>query len=128
MMSVLCTILSSKLRLYSAKSHPKVAGNRICGTLHFKIFRGSMPPDPPRMAHAFGVRPPKTMSLATPLTSTHLYGRRLVLEWADDTESIDELRKKTADYFHERILVINKVYTCLFDGDISGDEGVTEWL
>ena len=36
-------------------------------------------------------------------TSTHLYGRRLVLEWADDTESIDELRKKTADYFHEPI-------------------------
>ncbi|XP_028400283.1 probable RNA-binding protein 19 isoform X2 [Dendronephthya gigantea] len=34
-------------------------------------------------------------------TSTHLYGRRLVLEWADDSESIDELRKKTADYFHE---------------------------
>ena len=60
--------------------------------------------------------------------STHLYGRRLVLEWADDTESIDELRKKTADYFHERILVINKVYTCLFGGDISGHEGVIEWL
>ena len=68
-LSVLCTILSSKLRLYSAKSHPKDAGNRICGTLDFKIFRGSMPPDPPRIAHAFGVRPPKIMSLATPLCS-----------------------------------------------------------
>ena len=42
-------------------------------------------------------------------TSTHLYGRRLVLEWADDTESVDELRKKTADYFHERILRIDYV-------------------
>ena len=78
MMSVLCTILSSKLRLYSAKSHPKVAGNRICGTLHFKIFRGSMPPDPPRMAHAFGARPPKTMSLATPLTSEAKLGLRFL--------------------------------------------------
>jgi hypothetical protein len=43
-------------------------------------------------------------------TSTHLYGRRLVLEWADDTESIDELRKKTADYFHERILDIDYLH------------------
>lgn len=38
-------------------------------------------------------------------TSTHLYGRRLVLEWAEDNESIEELRKKTSDYFHERILL-----------------------
>ena len=32
-----------------------------------------------------------------------------MLEWADDTESVDELRKKTADYFHERILRIDYV-------------------
>ena len=38
-------------------------------------------------------------------TSTHLYGRRLVLEWAEDNESIEELRKKTSDYFPERILL-----------------------
>lgn len=45
----------------------------------------------------------------------------MVLEWADDTESIDELRKKTADYFHECILVLDKVYSCVFSGDISRD-------
>ena len=32
--------------------------------------------------------------------STHLYGRRLVLEWAEAEESIDELRKRTADQFN----------------------------
>uniref|UniRef100_A0A5S6R3M4 RRM domain-containing protein n=1 Tax=Trichuris muris TaxID=70415 RepID=A0A5S6R3M4_TRIMR len=31
--------------------------------------------------------------------STHLYGRRLVLEWADAVGDLDELRKRTADYF-----------------------------
>ena len=33
--------------------------------------------------------------------STHLYGRRLVLEWADSEETIDELRKKTAQHFYD---------------------------
>ncbi|XP_065663614.1 probable RNA-binding protein 19 isoform X2 [Hydra vulgaris] len=33
--------------------------------------------------------------------STHLYGRRLVLEWADDDDSVDLLRKKTAELYHE---------------------------
>uniref|UniRef100_A0AAY4C3X6 Probable RNA-binding protein 19 n=1 Tax=Denticeps clupeoides TaxID=299321 RepID=A0AAY4C3X6_9TELE len=32
--------------------------------------------------------------------STHLYGRRLVLEWADTEESVDALRRKTAQHFH----------------------------
>lgn len=35
--------------------------------------------------------------------STHLYGRRLVLEWAEAEQSIDELRKKTAEHFYEEI-------------------------
>lgn len=30
--------------------------------------------------------------------STHLYGRRLVLEWALD-ESVEDIRKRTADHF-----------------------------
>ncbi|XP_043910029.1 probable RNA-binding protein 19 [Protopterus annectens] len=33
--------------------------------------------------------------------STHLYGRRLVLEWADSEESVEALRRKTAEHFHE---------------------------
>ncbi|GAA6084556.1 probable RNA-binding protein 19 [Tachysurus ichikawai] len=33
--------------------------------------------------------------------STHLYGRRLVLEWADAGESVEELRRKTAQHFHD---------------------------
>jgi hypothetical protein len=32
--------------------------------------------------------------------STHLYGRRLVLEWAESIEDLDHLRKKTAQHFH----------------------------
>lgn len=33
--------------------------------------------------------------------STHLYGRRLVLEWAQKEDAIDEIRKRTARHFHE---------------------------
>ncbi|XP_060775388.1 probable RNA-binding protein 19 [Neoarius graeffei] len=33
--------------------------------------------------------------------STHLYGRRLVLEWANAGESVEELRRKTAQHFHD---------------------------
>nr|BAN20693.1 RNA binding motif protein [Riptortus pedestris] len=32
--------------------------------------------------------------------STHLFGRRLVLEWAKEDEGIAELRKRTAQHFH----------------------------
>ncbi|KAM9858988.1 putative RNA-binding protein 19 isoform 2-T2 [Aulostomus maculatus] len=32
--------------------------------------------------------------------STHLYGRRLVLEWADAEETVETLRRKTAEHFH----------------------------
>nr|CAD7200804.1 unnamed protein product [Timema douglasi] len=31
--------------------------------------------------------------------STHLYGRRLVLEWATSEEDVDEIRKRTAQHF-----------------------------
>lgn len=34
--------------------------------------------------------------------STHLYGRRLVLEWADAEETVEALRRKTAEQFHGR--------------------------
>ncbi|XP_065594818.1 probable RNA-binding protein 19 isoform X2 [Cyrtonyx montezumae] len=33
--------------------------------------------------------------------STHLYGRRLVLEWADVEETVEALRQRTADHFHD---------------------------
>ena len=32
--------------------------------------------------------------------STHLYGRRLVLEWAEGEESVEEIRRRTAEHFH----------------------------
>lgn len=32
-------------------------------------------------------------------TSTHLYGRRLVLEWAEEEDDIDTLRKRTAKHY-----------------------------
>uniref|UniRef100_A0A8C6A6W6 RNA binding motif protein 19 n=1 Tax=Marmota marmota marmota TaxID=9994 RepID=A0A8C6A6W6_MARMA len=34
--------------------------------------------------------------------STHLYGRRLVLEWADSEVTLQALRRKTAEHFHGR--------------------------
>ena len=33
--------------------------------------------------------------------STHLYGRRLVVEWANEDENVDELREKTARKFED---------------------------
>ncbi|XP_047110139.1 probable RNA-binding protein 19 [Schistocerca piceifrons] len=35
--------------------------------------------------------------------STHLYGRRLVLEWAETEENVDELRKRTAEHFLDEL-------------------------
>ncbi len=40
--------------------------------------------------------------------STHLYGRRLVLEWAESEESVDDIRKRTAQHF-ERLPADKKV-------------------
>uniref|UniRef100_A0A8C0GE03 Probable RNA-binding protein 19 n=1 Tax=Chelonoidis abingdonii TaxID=106734 RepID=A0A8C0GE03_CHEAB len=36
--------------------------------------------------------------------STHLYGRRLVLEWADTEETVETLRRKTAEHFHGNVV------------------------
>ena len=33
--------------------------------------------------------------------STHLYGRRLVLEWAEMAEDLEDVRKRTAEHFHD---------------------------
>ncbi|XP_069070627.1 probable RNA-binding protein 19 [Pleurodeles waltl] len=33
--------------------------------------------------------------------STHLYGRRLVLEWADAEDTVEAIRRKTAEHFHD---------------------------
>ncbi|XP_059844270.1 probable RNA-binding protein 19 isoform X1 [Hypanus sabinus] len=33
--------------------------------------------------------------------STHLYGRRLVLEWADSEDTLETLRKRTAAHYHD---------------------------
>lgn len=35
--------------------------------------------------------------------STHLYGRRLVLEWAEDDESVDMLQQKTAQQYDQEV-------------------------
>lgn len=34
--------------------------------------------------------------------STHLYGRRLVLEWADSEVTLQAMRRKTAEHYHGR--------------------------
>ena len=66
--SFVCYIILKIKTLFCKISPERYRKSHLRGTLDFKIFRGSMPPDPPRMAHAFGVRPPpKTMTLATPL-------------------------------------------------------------
>lgn len=56
--------------------------------------------------------------------STHLYGRRLVLEWAapDDTE-IDVIRKRTAQHFHrEDVPATKKSNKAVADFDIDEEE------
>lgn len=39
--------------------------------------------------------------------STHLYGRRLVLEWAQAEEGVEEIRKRTAQHFFKGNLFLN---------------------
>ncbi|XP_042297414.1 probable RNA-binding protein 19 [Sceloporus undulatus] len=61
--------------------------------------------------------------------STHLYGRRLVLEWADTEETVETLRRKTAEHFHDsptkkkkRPVVLEDILDKLEDeGDSDGD-------
>nr|XP_060641431.1 probable RNA-binding protein 19 isoform X2 [Anolis sagrei ordinatus] len=61
--------------------------------------------------------------------STHLYGRRLVLEWADTEETVEALRRKTAEHFHDsapkkkkRSAVLEEILDKLEDeGDSEGD-------
>ncbi|XP_059105738.1 probable RNA-binding protein 19 [Peromyscus eremicus] len=58
--------------------------------------------------------------------STHLYGRRLVLEWADSEVTVQALRRKTARHFQEppkkkRSAVLDGILEQLEDGDDDGD-------
>ena len=43
----------------------------------------------------------EAQAAAASVAGTHLYGRRLVVEWAAAVEGLDELRAKTAAHFHE---------------------------
>ncbi|KAM5237750.1 putative RNA-binding protein 19 [Ctenodactylus gundi] len=59
--------------------------------------------------------------------STHLYGRRLVLEWADSETTLQALRRKTAEHFHEppkkkRSVVLDGILEHLEDSDDGGVE------
>lgn len=59
--------------------------------------------------------------------STHLYGRRLVLEWADSEVTLQALRRKTAEHFHEppkkkRSVVLDGILEQLADSDQDGEE------
>ncbi|XP_077016036.1 putative RNA-binding protein 19 [Tamandua tetradactyla] len=54
--------------------------------------------------------------------STHLYGRRLVLEWADPEVTVQGLRRKTAEHFHEppkkkRSVVLDEILEQLEDSE-----------
>lgn len=56
--------------------------------------------------------------------SVHLYGRRLVLEWAVE-EGIEELRKRTAEHFAAGSSSSSKKAKAVFtvdEGDVKGDE------
>ncbi|XP_035412733.1 probable RNA-binding protein 19 [Cygnus atratus] len=63
--------------------------------------------------------------------STHLYGRRLVLEWADTEEStVEALRRKTADHFHgspkkrKRSEVLGEILQQLEEEESNRDEAI----
>lgn len=51
--------------------------------------------------------------------STHLYGRRLVLEWAAPDESVEELRKRTAQQFQIAQPAAKQSRKGVFDGTIT---------
>ncbi|XP_004843785.1 probable RNA-binding protein 19 isoform X2 [Heterocephalus glaber] len=59
--------------------------------------------------------------------STHLYGRRLVLEWADSEVTLQTLRRKTAEHFHEppkkkQSAVLDGILGQLEDSESDGEE------
>nr|XP_060467930.1 probable RNA-binding protein 19 [Panthera onca] len=59
--------------------------------------------------------------------STHLYGRRLVLEWADSEVSLPALRRKTAERFHEppkkkRSVMLDEILEQLEDSENDSEE------
>lgn len=59
--------------------------------------------------------------------STHLYGRRLVLEWADSEVTLQALRRKTAEHFHEppkkkRSVVLDEILEQLEDSENDSEE------
>lgn len=56
--------------------------------------------------------------------STHLYGRRLVLEWAAADDGVEELRKRTADHFNADESAQKRSRKGLFDA--SGIEAVKD--
>ncbi|KAM3661312.1 putative RNA-binding protein 19 [Ammospiza maritima maritima] len=62
--------------------------------------------------------------------STHLYGRRLVLEWADTEETLEALRRKTAQHFHDspkkkkRSELLNEIMEHLEQEDNNKDEDI----
>ncbi|XP_051489565.1 probable RNA-binding protein 19 [Apus apus] len=62
--------------------------------------------------------------------STHLYGRRLVLEWADTEETVEALRRKTADHFHDspkkrkRSEVLNEILEHLEEEENNKEEAI----
>ncbi|XP_034949464.1 probable RNA-binding protein 19 [Chelonus insularis] len=56
--------------------------------------------------------------------STHLYGRRLVLEWAQSVEDVDTIRKRTAKHFHQEISS-KKSKKAVLDPESVGLEGET---
>lgn len=66
--------------------------------------------------------------------STHLYGRRLVLEWAAADEGVEELRKRTAEHFQVSQSAAKRNKKGVFDASNvktfknSDDEGDDEWF
>ncbi|XP_012519017.1 PREDICTED: probable RNA-binding protein 19 isoform X2 [Propithecus coquereli] len=59
--------------------------------------------------------------------STHLYGRRLVLEWADSEVTLQALRRKTAEHFHEppkkkRSVALDEILEQLEDSESDSEE------
>nr|CAD7453395.1 unnamed protein product [Timema tahoe] len=53
--------------------------------------------------------------------STHLYGRRLVLEWATSEEDVDEIRKRTAQHFLDEPPSIKNLRKSTIDPEDTGE-------
>ncbi|KAF6082700.1 RNA binding motif protein 19 [Phyllostomus discolor] len=103
------------------------AGLRVCGTGGWAGAQWSHPAEVSADALCCLSPLPLQRAFSALCHSTHLYGRRLVLEWADSEVTLQALRRKTAERFHEppkkkRSAVLDEILEQLEDSENDSEE------